>query len=631
MNRQVIKTNQQLQEWLNECKPIIAFDTETTSLRYSELSLTGFSICDGVRTCYVDYSSDNGILLTLKDFFTTKCKSLIVHNASYDLKVLHKYNIPYEHIKIYCTMVAQHLLDESGPKGLKDLAKTLLGKDIVKYEDVIKFGTQSQQFYDYAMNDAEYTWELCMYQQPKLKAQNLVSVFREIEMPFQHCLVQMETAGISVDTELALSTSKKIEVESLDLCIKLHELLDHPYQMQANLLDGGLKLISSLNFNSSAQLAKILYQDLKLPVLASNESGGPSTGKEAFEKLKGKHPVVDALAKYKKNQKLLSAFLEPLPTFVDPDGKVRASFNDCGTVTGRLSCSEPNLQQLSRVKCQCGSEEIDLATDTCKSCKSQVVNLRKCFKASPGYKMISADYSAQEVRVAAQYAKDPTLIDALVKGKDVHLTVANQFYNLGLKEEDLYENSPSFNTLKKKYKTERTAAKVITFGLLYGKGAYGLALDFGISEDEAQKLIDKYFAGMPHMKRAIDKAHESVTNNGYVVYLSGRRRRFQKTTNGDWTGYTKKDYRQSFNSMVQGFSADMVRMACVAIYNEAKAHPEWGLRLLATVHDEIIVEVRDQYAQHTANVIKSVMSNVVTFDMPITADVSIADNYGMCK
>lgn len=631
MERQVLKTQQQLQEWLNECKPVIAFDTETTSLRYSELQLVGFSICDGVRSCYVDYSLDNGTIIPLKEFLSSKCKTIIMHNANYDLKVLHKYNIPYTHLKLYCTMVAQHLLNESGPKGLKELSKTLLQKEVQDYVDASKLGIHSNTFYNYAINDAEWTWELCQYQQPLMKAQNLVSVFRDIEMPFQHCLVQMETQGISVDTELAEKTSEQLRDDLLKYEVDIHHTLGHPYQMQASLLDMRLKLISSLNLNSSQQVAKILYQDLKLPVLASNASGGPSTGKEAFEKLKGKHPVVDLLYKYKKTQKLLTAFFEPLPTFVDPDGKVRASFNDCGTVTGRLSCSDPNLQQLSRVKCHCGNEEIDLATDTCKSCKSQVINLRRCFKASPGYKMISADYSSQEVRVAAQYAKDPTLIDALVKGKDVHLTVANQFYNLGLKEEDLYENSPTFNTLKKKYKTERTAAKVITFGLLYGKGAYGLALDFGISEEEAQKLIDKYFAGMPHMKKAIDAAHESVKNNGYVVYLSGRRRRFTKVQNGDWEGYTKKDFRQSFNSMVQGFSADMVRMACIGIYKEAQAHPEWGLRLLATVHDEIIVEVKEMYAQHTANVIKTVMSQVVKFDMPITADVSIADNYGMCK
>ena len=246
--------------------------------------------------------------------------------------------------------------------------------------------------------------------------------------------------------------------------------------------------------------------------------------------------------------------------------------------------------------------------------------------------MITCDYSGQEIAVAAEQSKDETLVDTLNKGQDMHLRIANQFYELGIPDEALYKTHKDYSTYKKQFKPQRTQAKTITFGLMYGKGAYGFAKDFGIPEEEAQEIVDKYFDSMPMLRDAIQKAHDEIDLNGTVTTMLGRKRHFEQETqwNGE-IGYPKKAYRQAFNFLIQGYSADMIRMAMNKVRQVGSKNKHWGLKLVACVHDEIVVEVKTEYTKEASDGIKQAMESVVNFIVPVIADIGIGKNYEEAK
>ncbi len=616
MNRLVFKDTVGLEDALLGLGPCVAFDTETTGLDYMTLSIEGFSVCDGIATIYVDLIDKQlEQYLSLLQKMLTKTNTLIMHNAVFDLKVLKKYKIDYSMCRIYCTMVADHLIDENRSHALKFLCKELLGKEVVKYDEAERAGHQSKIFYEYALNDAEWTYELCIYQQSFLREQGLGRVFRDVEMPFQHVIVEMETTGMKIDIEKVKEIRDQLGDHKEMFLSEMMETLGLKPEFQSDLW-GNIKMISPKNFNSSAVLSKILFKDLGLPIIEQTKTGNPAVGKITMDALKDKHPFVGALYKYKIVQKLLSSYFEEnaqIMSNIDSDGRVRPHFIDTGTKTGRLACIQPNLQQLPK-------QNADLPIPS-----------RAAFCVEGGNTMITADYSGQEIRVMAEISKDPTLVASLNKGYDMHLAIANQFYNLGIPEEALMETHNDYERYKKQFKGERTKAKTITFGLAYGKGAYGFAKDFGISEEEAQGIVDDYFKGMPGLRDAIERSHKEVEEYGYVTYLSGRRRRFDKIAMNGWEGYSKKSLRQAFNASIQGFSADMMRMACNKIYLEKKKYPEWGLKLIGTVHDEMILEVKSQYTEEASKLIKFCMETAVSFCVPTPADVSIGNNYDEAK
>ena len=610
MEKRIIKTEEQAQQLEKEIGKNISFDTETTSLIYTDLELEGISLCDGRIACYIPYPNSS-VLKILQNIFNKPDATLIAHNIVFDMKVLHKYGFNFKGKRLYDTMIADHLLDERREHGLKFLAKHYLNvEETITWEDARKKG--GKVFEDYAINDAIWTYQICIKQQPMLKEEGLVRLFREIEMPFQEVLLEMAIEGIDVDLNEMNKIKKELIKKTEELEVQLHETLNIPYQMQMT-LDGLASIKSSMNFNSAQQLADILFNKLKLPIIEKTPSGAPSVGKLTISALKDKHPFVTLLSQYKIVQKLLSAFFEPIPQLVEKDGKIRPNFRDIGTKTGRLSCNSPNLQQLPKVN------------------KQFPIDTRKCFVVPSKYQMITCDYAGQELRVLTQITQEPVLIDTFNKGKDMHLSTANDFFDLGIAEEDLYEGSPNIETLKDKFKDERNKAKVVNFGMAYGKGAFGFSKDFNISEDEAQKILDKYFAALPKVKEAIDKCHQEVTDKGEVVSMTGRKRRFEKVEKNGWVGYLKGSYRQSFNFLIQGFSADMIRLAAIKVYKEAQKHPEWDLKSIMTVHDEVVYKVKEEYTEEASKLIKHCFETAVKFCIPIVADIGVGNNYGEAK
>jgi len=615
MNKTVIKTLDELKEYAPCFNwKVFSFDTETTSLSYYDLRLEGISFCDGENAFYIDLVGSNEInwiISYLNDLFKVN-KILIAHNVVFDLKVLRKYGIKINS-ELYCTMVADHLLNENRRHGLKHLAENILGHETVSYKDVSKLDHTSDKFYGYALNDAIWAWELMLYQRPLLIEKGLLPLFKDIEMPFQRVIVEMETTGITMDKDAIDKTTKELNIALFDLKIQMLDCLKEKYSIQADLLGNKLNIISRINFNSLIDLRRILFDDLNLPIIENTPTGKSCVGRITLDKLYDKHEFIKILYKYKIAQKLLSGFFNPMTSFIDGDGRIRPSFHDTGTVSGRLSCSTPNLQQLPVQN------------------KKFPINTRKCFIAPKGYKMITCDYSGQELRVLTEITREPVLIDTFNKNKDMHLATANDFFNLNIPDEALYNGSPLHSEYKEKFKEERFNAKCINFGMAYGKGAYGFSKDFDISEDEAQKILDKYFAALPKVKEAIEKTYKQVDDKGYVVALSGRRRHFYKIEKNSWKGYPKKAYRMSFNFLIQGYSADMIRIALVKCYNKAKENKEWDLKTIATVHDEGVWQVKEEYVDEASKMIKECFETAVKFCVPMLADVSQGDNYGEAK
>ena len=612
MEKKIIKTFKELEDTLKKLKNVFAFDTETTSLRYDRLEITGISFSDGNIAFYYPITNSNRIesMEIIKEFFKHST-IIIAHNILFDSKVLWKYGIDITSFEWFDTMIASHLIDEERKYGLKFLSKEILDREVVEFKEVSN-NYYTKKFYEYGLSDAINTYDLAMVFKKQLKKNKLKKLFKKIEMPFQKVLLEMLINGVLVNKEQLIKDKNILKTHIFNLKGNLYEAINEKYTLQTSLTDNSLVLKGNRNFNSSKQLSDILFNKLKLKIIEETPTGLAKTGRITIDHYREKIPFVNILYKYKIASKLYSGFIKPLFSFIEDDGVVRPSFNAAGTKTGRLSSSNPNLQQLPSLKSDYNP-----------------VNVRKLFVAPKGYKMFSVDYSGQEVAVAAQYSKDPTLVKALNKGYDMHLAIANKFYELGIPESKLSKTHPDYLKVKERYKKARTRSKRITFGLLYGKEAYGFSKDFNITEDEAMKIVDDYFKGMPKLKEKIDETHKKLRKDGYIRNLAGRLRHFRKNEMGY---YPKRAFRQSFNFLIQSFSADMIRVAGINSYKLSKRNPQWDLKPIMTVHDEFVFLVKDEYVDIATREVKNAFERTVkNFIVPVKADIEIGTNYGNAK
>lgn len=574
---------------------LFALDTETNdSLRYDVLQMTVITLYDGVNGIYIECNpaTIEYVKSYFKSFVNNPTNVVICHNIVFDMKVLHKYGINLRNCEWFDTLVAVHLIDENtNDKRLKILAQQYLNADVVLYEDLkgVK-NSKNMQFVTYSINDAIYTYELCKLFAPQLQAQGLEQLFRTIEMPFQRPLLDIELNGMLIDIPRLESISKDLILQLNDIETQIYELLNIKYAVQFDLYNG-MSLVSDVNLASTQDLAHILFDTLKLECTERSEkTGKPSVGKFTLEHLKGSHPVVDLLIKHKILSKLLSSFsYDAIHEYIDSDGRIRSNYRDTGTVTGRLSCNNMNLQQLPKDKKEVG------------------VSIREVFIAGPGRKLITADYSGQELRILAEVSQDDSMISAFKEGRDFH-----------------QESADKFNV-------SRSQAKTINFGIAYGKGAFGFSKDFNITETEAQKILDDYFNAFPKIKLAIDSTKKELDKQDYVTNLFGRRRRMSKVTMDKWTGHLKKDYRQAFNFKIQGTAADMIRLASIKVYQLIQQNPIWGLQLEATIHDELVMSIKEEYVDIATPKIKECFESVVQYNIPMIADVKYADCYAKAK
>ena len=413
----------------------------------------------------------------------------------------------------------------------------------------------------------------------RLEEAGLMPLLVHVEMPLIPVLASMEKAGITIDRAALKVFLDEVQGELDRLTARIYE-------------EAG----EAFNIRSAQQIGDILFRKLGLSSGKSTSGGQASTSQAVLEKLSGEHPVVDALLEYRKQEKMRSTYLEPLPRLADQDGRIHTTLNQTATATGRLSSSNPNLQNIP-VRGDMGRR------------------MRTCFTAGPGMKLISADYSQVELRVLAHYSQDPTLVAAFRNGEDIHTRTAALLYDV-----EPSEIGPD----------ERRKAKTINFGLIYGMGPRKLAQDLAIPMAEAKMFIERYFARFAHIKEFFDSVEESARELGYVTTLSGRRRPLpdMRSLSGQARALAE---RQAVNTLIQGSAADLIKFAMLAVFNDKELR-RLKARLLLQIHDELIVEVPEDNAQAAAERLSALMVDTASWGIdlavPLVADAGIGQNWG---
>ncbi len=572
----------------------IAVDTETTSLGPMGCELVGlsFSIKDG-EAFYVPVGHEAGLgkqckrskaLEMLKPLLENPKVGKIGHNIKYDAVVLKNYDIDLGPL-VFDSMIVSYLLDPGRRQNSLDaVAFNLFGYEMMPIEDCIGTGRNQCSFSQvnikkatfYAAEDADFTWRAKRPLLKKLKEiPKAEKVWQDLELPLVPVLCAMEFNGVQVEAELLNKLSKKYQAKVKKLRTEIHKL-------------GA----SDFNISSPAQLQEVLFEKLELPTAGIQRTKtGYSTAASELEKLKGTHPIIDKIREYRELTKLISTYLDALPELIQPStGRVHTSYNQTITATGRLSSSDPNLQNIP-VRTEIGNQ------------------IRKAFVAKKGHKLVSLDYSQIELRIAAHFSKDPNLIAAFKAGKDIHGATAARV--LGKK-------------IDKVTKAERNASKVMNFGVIYGLSAFGLSQRTGMSRDKAARFIENYFASYKKLKDYLKKVVEQAKLDGYVETLFGRRRYLPDLGSSNWQIRARAE-RAAVNHPFQGTNADLVKKAMIDIMAEI---PETKSMMILQVHDELILEVPTKKVAEISQKTKEIMEHVVKLAVPIVVDIKVGDNWG---
>jgi DNA polymerase-1 len=511
--------------------------------------------------------------------------------------------------RTFCTLTGAKLIDENLPShSLKYLAQAWLrvpAKEIKKWEEVV--GTS--EFANYATNDAIWTYQLYQKEVPILKKEGLTYI-AQIEMEFQKVIVDMEINGALIDCDKLRQFQEEVPALVDSLQVEMCELLGHRYGYNTNLL-GNKELWTEVDFGSPQQMVKVaeslgfeIWERTKRSKKYPN--GQPSFDKRTKNRLRGQHPFFDLYYRWSKLNHQTNNFIQPLDKFIDPDGRVRTSYQMVHT--GRLSSSKPCLHNNPNPK----KEKLEF-------------NHREIFIPSEGNVLIKGDFSGQELRVLAEVSNDSNMLDAFNRNYDLHLFTANRVFNLGLSEQDFVDGSDAHREACAKYKQKRHQAKNgVNFPIIYGATPGRIAKDNKVSKKEAERWLDEFFRVYPGVKHSIDGIPKEMAKRGYVRTLFGRKRRFP-----NYPGKNKWDKagqeRQAFNMKIQGTSADIGKLAGIAL---RKMLPEYGAKLILYVHDEFLVEVSKDKSEACAKAVKQTMEGVVALKVRMPVDVKIITNFG---
>ena len=539
-------------------------------------------------------------------------KLIIMWNSVYDGAIFKQhYNNDLYDYKWYDVMIAQHLLDAFQSKGLKYNTERYfkLKQNHFEWKDACK--TKAVDIFEYACDDAIYTYLHYLRTKEEIKKQKLSNLLLNIEGEFLKVLARIKLNGFSFDSEKAKQIENKLIKDKIKLINKILKVTPQIGYIQDLL--GGKK--PNINLDSSKDLTKLLYDKLNLPIKSTTKSGAPATDAETFKLMKDNfgewlHPICPLLIKYKEIQKLLSAYTKSLYEKVI-EGKIYGDLLDHGTESGRLSAKNPNLQQLP---------------------KNDTYEIRSLFIASKGYKLMVSDFGQEELRIAGVLTKDPSFIEAFSKGQDLHLKVANECYNLGIPNECLVESHKDYKIYKDKFYKQRFNSKSINFGLLYGRTAHGLAPQLDLSVEEAQEIVNNYFKTFPNVKKAMDLTNREIKVQGFVRNIYGRKRRFNKIIKGGKSFYSPSALRQGFNHKIQGSCADILRIVMVECDKYIRKQPENQIRILTTIHDEIVFEIKnDANLKIHAKALDDIMQNTIKLPIKLKTDYDIGINYGETK
>jgi len=576
-------------------KKEICIDTETTGIDANNVQLVGLSFSNTTHTGYYLPVANDGdgadgakhILEKLKPLFEDETITWIGQNLKYDFLVLKWYGVILKG-KTFDTMLAHYVIEPEGRRSMDILSEQFLGYAPVSIENLIGKKGKNQgtmrdvpldQITEYAAEDADITYQLKECFEPLLTKREVKRVFEEVENPLMQVLVDMEFEGVKVDEQFLNEYSKVLEAD-----IKISE--ERVFEQ------AGVRF----NLASPKQLGEVLFDILKIdPKAKKTKTGQYATGEDVLAKLAAKHKIVDDILNFRELSKLKSTYVDALPAIVNPKtGRIHTSYAQAVAVTGRLSSTNPNLQNIP-IRSERGRE------------------VRKAFiPREPARILVSADYSQIELRVVAAISGDPNMCDAFKQGKDIHTATAAKVY--GIAEADV--------TKEQRYK-----AKSVNFGIIYGQGAFGLAENLGISRTEAKEIIDNYKKEFPNIQLYMDQQINKAKEQGFVETLMGRKRWLRDINSSNFTvrGFAE---RNAINSPIQGSAADMIKLAMIKIHREMKKQ-HWESKMILQVHDELVFDAVESELPALKELILSCMTTAMELPngVPVEAEIGQGKNW----
>ena len=570
-------------------KQILSLDTETTSTHAVDAELVGLSFAvEEKEAFYVAIPSDREEALKFVNIFKPLYENpeimKVGQNIKYDYEVLMNYGVEIQG-KMFDTMIAHYLIQPELYHNMDYLAEVYLHYQTVHIEDLIGPKGKNQksmrdlapsEVYEYAAEDADITLRLKNVLEPKLKELNLEELFWNVEMPLVPVLAHMEMNGVCIDTNTLKETS-------VNLTNRLTEIERHIYELAGE----------SFNIASPRQVGEILFGKMKIvDKPKKTKTGQYVTSEEVLQQLRSKSPIIDEILNYRGLKKLLSTYVDSLPKLINPrTGHIHASFNQAITATGRLSSSDPNLQNIP-VRDDDGKE------------------IRRCFIPEPGCLFFSADYSQIELRIMAHLSEDPNMVEAFREGSDIHAATAAKIWH-----EDIKQVTDA----------QRKKAKTANFGIIYGITTFGLAQRMNIENKEAKQIIEDYFHTFPGVKAYMEKAKEIARQKGYAETLF-RRRRYLPDINSHNATVRGFAERNAINAPIQGSEADIIKVAMVRIFNRFKAE---GIKskMIIQVHDELNFSVYPEEKEKVEQIVVEEMQNAYQLNVPLVADAGWGNNW----
>ncbi|HDR9183742.1 TPA: DNA polymerase I [Burkholderia vietnamiensis] len=593
---ETIQTWAQFDAWFAkiDAAALTAFDTETTSLDPMTARLVGlsFSVEPG-KAAYLPVAHRgpdlpeqlplDDVLARLKPWLEAADRKKVGQHLKYDAQVLANYDIALNGIE-HDTLLESYVLESHRTHDMDSLALRHLGVKTIKYEDVAGKGAKQIGFDEvaldqaaaYAAEDADITLQLHHVLYPQIAREaGLERVYREIEMPVSLVLRKMERTGVLIDDAL-------LHAQSNEIATRLIELEGQAYE-----LAGG-----EFNLGSPKQIGQIFFEKLQLPVVKKTPSGAPSTDEEVLQKLAEDYPLPKLLLEHRGLSKLKSTYTDKLPRMVNPaTGRVHTNYAQAVAVTGRLASNEPNLQN------------IPVRT-------AEGRRIREAFIASPGHRIVSADYSQIELRIMAHISGDASLLRAFAHGEDIHRATAAEVFGVT----PLEVNSD-----------QRRIAKVINFGLIYGMSAFGLASNLGITRDAAKLYIDRYFARYPGVAQYMEDTRSAAKDQGYVETVFGRRLWLPEINGGNGPRRQAAE-RAAINAPMQGTAADLIKLSMIAV-DDWLTRDRLASRMIMQVHDELVLEVPDDELSLVREKLPEMMCGVAKLKVPLVAEVGAGANW----